>query len=536
MDFCCTFVLVMDLTGIKNIIFDFGGVLINLNQKACMNALIRLGIKDIADYITPYGHIGPFGRLENGDIDAAGFHRALREDFHIQATDEEIDEAWNAFMEDIPEKKMAVVHALAKKYRVFLLSNTSSIHIRSLKQFDQAGYPLKECFEKQYYSFEIKSSKPKKEIFDYVLNDADIKAEETLLIDDGPSNCRMAESMGIKTYCPKTSEDFCAALFPEETADYERSAAVSPAQVLSDAGNDKAYMATIGFFDGVHLGHKYLIDILKQTARKRNMAAMVVSVWPHPRMVLHSDYCPALLSDYDEKQALLKNCGADKIIMMPFTTDLASCSALRFMKMLHDDYHVRCLLIGYDHHFGHKNEHEDIAVYQEYGKRLGIEVLQADSLCLNRPESIAVSSSQIRRFLSEGRVEDANAFLGYDYCMTGKVKDGFKNGRKLGFPTANLEPSTPCKFIPGDGVYAVGVEYLGQGYSGMLNIGHRPTLHNGNQRSIEVHILDFSEDIYDETIVLTFKKFLRPEIRFESAEALSAQLEKDRQAVLELEA
>ncbi|MDD4972614.1 MAG: HAD family phosphatase, partial [Paludibacter sp.] len=191
------------LKGIKNIIFDFGGVLVDLEPQACLDAFAALGLPQVADYLTPYGHQGPFGQVENGDITIAEFREQIRELFNISLTDEQIENAWAAFLIHTPEYKMHMVHELGKKYRVFLLSNTNPIHIRKLQEFEEAGYPVKECFEKLYLSYEIGLSKPGKPIFEFVMQDAGIKPEETLLVDDSPANCQTASELGMRTYQPQ---------------------------------------------------------------------------------------------------------------------------------------------------------------------------------------------------------------------------------------------------------------------------------------------------------------------------------------------
>lgn len=513
----------MDLSGIKNIVFDFGGVLVNLNQQACMDELKRLGVTDIEDYLTAYGHVGIFGAFENGDVDLPTFCRGVREQFHLECEDIDIENAWAKFLENIPYKKLKLVYALSRKYRIFILSNTNPIHIKSFALFDQAGFPYKEVVEKPYYSFQIHHSKPSLEIFRHVTDDAGLLPEETLLIDDSPRNCAAAASLGWKTYCPQTSADFCEDLFPQETA-----------YIMSrdfKAPEFQACVATLGFFDGVHQGHRYLIDELQSIADKKRMPSLLLSFWPHPRKVLHSDYCPQLLSTEEEKADLLHNSAADKVELLPFTAEMAQMSAREFMeKILRDRYHVRCLLMGHDHRFGKNGRSESFEDFQRYGQELGIEVLRADSYY---QDNELISSSYIRRCLQEANLEAANKALGYRYFMHGKVTKGFGNGKKLGFPTANLQVDEN-KLIPANGVYAVKVDFCGQPYRAMLNIGSRPTMQNGSQRSIEVHLMDFNQEIYQENLRIEFVAYLREEQAFASVQDLQTQLEKDRCCVEEL--
>lgn len=508
---------------IKNIVFDFGGVLVNLNPQASMDAFHRLGVPRPADYLTPYGHQGPFGAFENGDIDLPEFRRQLREMFSLQVSDEAVDAAWAAFLEDIPYRKIRLVYALSRRYRLFLLSNTNPIHTRFLEQFAQAGYPAEECFEKMYFSYRIGLSKPGREIFEYVARDAALKPEETLLVDDSPANCAAAASLGWQTDCPRPFEDFGPRLFPEEAAlASDESFAPRPLQ---------ACVATMGFFDGVHLGHRYLMDQLKELARQRKMPSLVLYFWPHPRRVLQAGYCPPLLTACADKHRLLRQTGVDCVRQLGFDTCLAALSARDFMaEVLKKQYHVKCLLIGYDHHFGH-GRREVFEDYRRYGQELGIEVLQAPQRPL-LDDFPQVSSSSIRQLLSEGKVLQANQALGYDWFMDGTVVRGYGKGRDLGFPTANLQLTEPDQLVPASGVYSVEVLYGGKSYRGMLNIGTRPTMHNGSERSIEVHIFDFGQDIYGQPLRVILKDYLRPEQAFPSLEALKAQLEADKKLIL----
>ncbi|MDD4430224.1 MAG: riboflavin biosynthesis protein RibF, partial [Bacteroidales bacterium] len=478
-----------------------------------------------------YGHTGPFGLLENGNISLEDFRNEIRTIFGITAGDEEIDQAWAAFLEDIPLENTNIVHNLSKKYRVFLLSNTNPVHIRKLKQFEQAGHLLNQCFEKRYLSYEIGLSKPHREFFEHVLKDSCLKAEECLFIDDGPANCRSAEALGIKTLCPENVEEL-SKYFPEMISNAaSESRLIQKSQNKTEPFMAEKTVATIGFFDGVHLGHQQLIASLRQKAAQKNLSSLVLAFWPHPRMVLHSDYCPQLLNDCSEKLALLQACGADNTKLIRFHKELSEKSAYEFMnEVLKKEWNVSCLLIGYDHHFG-KNRRENFDDYRRYGDMLNMEVLKAEPVLL--PESSqAISSSFIREALLKGEIIKANAALGYDYTIKGKVGSGYRVGRKLGFPTANIIPSDPHKLIPMPGSYIVTAEVENKLYPGMLNIGQRPTLQNGRQRSIEVHLLDFSGDLYEKEIAIYFKKHLRPEKRFPSTAELTNQLILDKEAVL----
>jgi riboflavin kinase/FMN adenylyltransferase len=497
------------LKGIKNILFDFGGVLVDLHPQACLDAFAALGMPQVADYLTPYGHKGPFGKMENGEMDAAAFCREIRALFRVTATDEQIQEAWAAFLLHIPLQKMRMVHELAKHYRVFLLSNTNPIHIRKLSEFEQAGFPLKECFEKCYLSYEVGLSKPGPEIFRYVLRDAGIRPEETLLVDDGPANCQTAAELGLQTFQPLPFDDFSEELLQPE-----------------------ACVATLGYFDGVHLGHRYLIEETRRVAESLKVPSAVVSFWPHPRTVIQTNFCPQLLTDREEKEGLLRDTGVDHVRTLPFDRALSELSARDFMKeILQEELHVRTLVVGFDHRFGN-NRSEDFSHYFRYGKELGMEVIQAKPFTQSIEGSTeVVSSSLIRRLLLSGKVEEANGALGYAYRLRGKVVGGHQIGRTLGFPTANINPSDPSKLIPAFGVYAVWVRVGKERYKGMLNIGRRPTLQEESAPVIEVHLLDFQGDLYGKELTLEFVQRFRMETAFPDLESLVAQLEKDKKYV-----
>ena len=287
-------------------------------------------------------------------------------------------------------------------------------------------------------------------------------------------------------------------------------------------------VATIGFFDGVHLGHRHLINQVKMAASLNGWCSSIITFPIHPRQVIQSDYQPSLLSSPEEKIELLASTGIDNCILLPFTRELSQLTAWEFMQLLYEQYQVRMLVIGYDHRFGH-NRAETFEDYCRYGRELGIHIMQATAYT---QEQDKVSSSAIRRALLSGEVSTATKYLGYPYFLQGTIVSGYQVGRKIGFPTANLQVDFSNKLIPSIGVYAVYVYVNGQKYKGMLNIGHRPTLNNGTDLSIEVHILDFEGDIYHQPMRIEFVDFLRAEAKFQSTEELALQIQKDKEAAL----
>ena len=296
--------------------------------------------------------------------------------------------------------------------------------------------------------------------------------------------------------------------------------------VIEDIHLQSPTVATIGFFDGVHLGHRFLIQQVKVAAIQTGWQSSIITFPVHPRQVIQSDYQPQLLSSPEEKIELLASTEVGNCILLPFTFELSMLTAREFMQLLYDKYHVRMLVIGYDHRFGH-NRAETFEDYCRYGRELGIHIMQATAYT---QEQDKVSSSAIRRALQTGDIRTATKYLGYHYFLEGTVVDGYKVGRKIGFPTANLRVDFPNKLIPSVGVYAVFVHINGQKYKGMLNIGHRPTINNGNDLSIEVHILDFQGDIYHQKIRIEFIDFLRPEMKFNSIDELISQMQKDKES------
>jgi len=287
------------------------------------------------------------------------------------------------------------------------------------------------------------------------------------------------------------------------------------------------YAATIGFFDGVHLGHVHLLESLKSIAKERGLKSMAITFPEHPRQILQSDYRPRLLSTPEEKMQRLEQTGIDYCFPLHFTSALAALDAETFMTdFLQKKLGVCTLLVGHDHHFGH-DTNLTVEDYRRIGNKIGMEVIPSDAFLY---EGAPISSSRIRRELVAGNVKAANDMLGYRYTISGTVIHGMQNGRKMGFPTANLGPYCEFMQIPADGVYSALATVDGETWPAMLNIGFRPTF-EGKARTIEAHLLGFDRDIYFHELTLEFVDFLRPERRFESPQELAAQLEADRNQV-----
>lgn len=289
---------------------------------------------------------------------------------------------------------------------------------------------------------------------------------------------------------------------------------------------------TIGTFDGVHLGHRKIIDALCERAKAIGGESVIFTFDPHPRKVVAPDESNLrLVTTLDEKIALLEQSGIDHLIIYPFTKEFSQLTYEQFVeKVLVNQIHTSYLVVGYDHKFG-KNRQGDFEFLKDCAERFGFHIEKMDVLLMNEAN---ISSTKIREAIQQGDFETANAYLGYPFQLHGMVVEGQKLGRTLNFPTANVEASDPDKIIPGYGVYAVKVKVDGQSYLGMLNIGNRPTVnHNADNRSIEVNIFDFYKDIYGQPIELTFYKKLRDEQKFSSLEELKAQLAKDKTNTME---
>ena len=291
---------------------------------------------------------------------------------------------------------------------------------------------------------------------------------------------------------------------------------------------------TIGTFDGVHLGHKEIISQLKAEAFLIGGETVMITFHPHPRKIISS--VPGdikLLTTLDEKIILLKAAGIDHLVIIPFDRVFANLSAKEYVtEFLYKLFKPHTIIIGYDHRFG-KGREGDYRLLEQYGKELKFEVKEISEQLLN---TVVVSSTKIRHALFENDIFTANSFLGYDYFFEGIVIEGNKLGRTIGYPTANLHISSEEKLIPSNGVYAVTLSILGKSeknteksllYKGMMNIGLRPTV-DGKKRVIEVHIFDFDEDIYGETLQIHIHTYLRGEVKFNGLEELKHQLQKDK--------
>lgn len=284
-------------------------------------------------------------------------------------------------------------------------------------------------------------------------------------------------------------------------------------------------VVTSGTFDGVHLGHQKILSRLREIAEKNQGETVVITYWPHPRLVLHpEDDTLKLLNTFEEKAAFLKNQGIQHLVRIPFTKEFSQLSSEEFIQnILVETIGTKKLVIGYDHRFGHNREgsFEQLKIN---APRYGFEV---EEIPRQDVDHVGVSSSKIRKALEDGDIDTATHFLGQPYALTGRVVMGDRIGRTLGYPTANIEVDSKFKLIPADGIYAVTVQYAHQTYKGMLYIGNRPTI-NGVKRNIEVNLFDFNQEIYGEAVTIFIQKWIRGDMKLSGLEELKEQLAKDK--------
>ncbi|AOW17984.1 riboflavin biosynthesis protein RibF [Polaribacter vadi] len=292
---------------------------------------------------------------------------------------------------------------------------------------------------------------------------------------------------------------------------------------ITNFSSETQTFVTIGTFDGVHFGHQQIIEKLVSEAKKAGKKSVVLTFFPHPRMVLQKDAFLELINTIDERAALLEKTGLDYLIIHPFSKEFSRTTALEFVReILVNQLNISKLIIGYDHHFG-KNREGNITQLTEYSHLYDFKVEEIPAQDI---DSVSVSSTKIRRALHAGNLKTANNYLGYNFMLNGTVVNGKKLGGKIGYPTANIDVKETYKLIPKTGVYVVKATVDKKTVFGMMNIGNRPTV-NGNHQTIEVHFFDFNEDLYNQHLTIELLYFLRDEHKFDSVELLIHQLKKD---------
>lgn len=296
-------------------------------------------------------------------------------------------------------------------------------------------------------------------------------------------------------------------------------------KTAADYKRIKDSVVTIGTFDGVHIGHQKIISQLVDIAKTNDLQALVLTFFPHPRMVVQKDSDIKLINTIDEKAAQLQELGVDHLVVKEFTKSFSRLTALEYVRdVLVNKLKVKHIIVGYDHHFG-RNRTATIDDLIEFGKFYDFEVTQIDAQEIG---DVAVSSTKIRTALHEGKMKIANQFLGYDFMLTGIVVKGKGLGSNLNFPTANIHIEESYKLIPKEGVYLVQSNLNGHQTYGMMNIGKNPTVSQDNKTHIEVHFFDFDGDLYGKTLKIELLDHLRSEIKFPNIDALKAQLENDK--------
>lgn len=509
------------------LLFDFGTILVGLSKNRCIEALKQIGCGRIAYYVDECRQEDLFHELEIGGSVEAFCEEARRQSsytdetsvFHpCTATDEEICWAWNQLLLDIPREKLRMIHHLHHNLGIHtaVLSNTNQIHWQYALQhlFTADGLTIDDYFDEIFLSCDLGMVKPDDCIYQEMArrlqhdcNMPSLQPSDILFIDDSAKNCIAAEANGIRTLHDPKGDTWMQYL-------QER------LQKADDTPKD--YAAVIGNFDGVHRGHVHVIENLKAIAAEHCLQPLVITFDRHPRALFDPNFQPEYLTTPDEKEALLRTTGTN-VCIMPFTQALADTTAHDFMQRMHDEMGVKLLLLGYDNRFGKRNEYEYFDDYRQYGDECGIEVIKSSPIDV---DGVRVSSSYVRHLISAGKVAEAASCLGRKFSISGRVTEGKQEGRKIGFPTANIN-APYGKIVPANGVYATQTTVGDKTYDSVTNIGTRPTYHNGMQRTIETHIVGFNGDIYGKDISVAFRSRLRDEQEFDSPEALRQQIEHD---------
>jgi len=297
---------------------------------------------------------------------------------------------------------------------------------------------------------------------------------------------------------------------------------------ISDFTSEAKTLVTIGTFDGVHFGHQQILQKLILEAKNEQKKSVLLTFFPHPRMVLQKDASIELINTIEERSKLLEKTGLDYLIIHPFSKEFSRMTALEFVRdVLVNQFNISKLIIGYDHHFG-KNREGNITQLTEYSHLYDFKVEEIPAQDI---DDVSVSSTKIRKALANGNLKTANNYLGYHFMINGKVVNGKQLGGKIGYPTANIHVSEDYKLIPKTGVYVVKSTINSETIFGMMNIGNRPTV-DGNHQTIEVHFFDFNQDLYNQYLTIELIYFLRDEEKFDSVEKLILQLKEDQKIAL----
>ena len=518
------------------LLFDFGCILIGLDKKRCVDALYKIGCGAIAGYVDEHRSEDLFHEIELGGSTERFCNEARRQSsftdetgaFHqCKATDKEIEWAWNELLTGIDVEKLRLIKHLHDDlgYKTAILSNTNEMHWRKSVEdfFGVDGYTVDDYFDHVFLSCNLGMVKPDRRIYEHVIQVMDTKAEDIVFFDDSARNCEGASQCGINAIHDPEGNAWMDIL--REECDH------SLRHSIPDSQLEGCRAAIIGNFDGVHCGHQYVIERLKTIAANHSMKPLVITFDKHPREIFDPSFKPMFLTTLPEKLDLL-NKEVDGVKVIKFDKEFAKIKARDFLEhQLRDELGVRLLLLGYDNRFGKRNDMETFESYLRYGKELGVRVLLANPVDVN---GVRVSSSQVRHAVAEGRMEEAAISLGRPYFVTGMVVTGHKEGRRIGFPTANILPPKG-KLLPPNGVYATQVKVGERVFRGMTNVGIRPTYNEefaDEIVTIETNIFDFNEDIYGKDITVEFLHKVRDEQQFSSPEELQRQIEKDKATIL----
>ena len=290
----------------------------------------------------------------------------------------------------------------------------------------------------------------------------------------------------------------------------------------------KATIATIGTFDGIHIGHQKILNSLARFAKENSLKSVVITFDPHPRKIINKKNSIELINTIEEKKEKLKTLGIDYLIVQKFDEKFSETEANKFVEILKNNINIEKLIVGYDHRFG-KNRNADINDLKKYGKELNFEVIEIDALEI---EEVNISSTKIRSAIKDGNIRLANSYLGYNFFLSGKVVKGHSRGKELGFPTANLKIDED-KIIPKNGVYLVKSKIDHQDIYGMMNIGYNPTFNNKSKK-IETHFFNLNKNLYGKNIKIELLEYIREEKRFETVDDLIQRLKLDREKCLKL--
>lgn len=516
------------------LLFDFGCVIIDLDKRRCIDALEKVGCGAIARYVDEHRSEDLFHEIElGGSIE--NFCNEAREKSSCtdengtrrdcKATDEEICWAWNELLTGISTEKLRLIKHLHDDlgFRTAILSNTNWIHWRISveKYFTADGCTVDDYFDHVFLSCDLRMIKPDAEIYHHVTKVTGYNAEDIIFFDDSARNCEGARACGINAIHDPKGNAWIG-------------------MIRQALATKTGRVAAIGNFDGVHKGHIHILETLRSVAEEKSLEPTVITFDRHPRTIFDPTFSPKFLTTTEEKTRLIRKY-IEEVTVLSFSKSLANMPARDFMEhYMRDEMGIKTLLLGYDNRFGKRNDRENYESYLQYGKELGIEVLLADPIDV---DGTRVSSSLVRQTVAEGRMEEAARYMGRQYSITGTVTEGHKEGRRIGFPTANIMPPED-KLLPPNGVYAVAVTIEhgeSQGgtskYRGMTNIGTRPTYHDkkdGNKVTVETNIFDFNGEIYGKEITIEFLRKIRDEKTFDSPEALKAQIGRDKEIIMGL--